>query len=612
MWQWLTLRFRLIVILLLCVTIPILITGKFMMEQAESALMAEKRNKLFGYARLLDNYLTGTYDDILHRAGAQDKDRLTKIKVLNEALRDYTDEVAASHPGLGIGYYSKELDAILTYGPSAEFADTVGQSIFPGHQGYVVMETGQEMVQIGELVRGPIMNCMVPIIREGKVIGYIWSNELLEDIDTQIAAMENKIYDTIIIGLLFALLIAYFLTSSIAKDVESIKKGLKLLHKNRTYRLPPLQAELGEIAAAINDMSEALNRMKYHTECIVTSSPNGICTLDKNGIVTIYNKAKEKITVIPAREAIDKHYKHVFANWPDIISILENAYTGELYQNKEMIIQAGQKQIPILFTTTALLDHDGQSMGLLVLIRDLTESKKFDEQVRRADRLIVTGELAAGIAHEVRNPLTAITGYLQLLAVDFPPEDPRREFTEIITREIDRLNNLIDQLLYFSRPLPPNFIVSDLNQVIQETLTLIAAPIYRERIQIQLNLAEDLPKVKIDQVQFKQVLINILLNALQAIQGSGEITVTTSYDPDSGNLCTEVRDTGCGIPPELLPRLFDPFFTTKEKGTGLGLAVADRIMEVHRGYLEVTSELNKGSSFLIYLPAYQEVKNQHA
>ena len=157
-----SIRFRLIVILLFAVTVPILLTSYFMTGQAESALLSEKEAKLYGYARLLDRYLEGTYNDILAKYDALEAERDVKIKVLNRALRDYTDEVASTHPGLGIGYYSKELDAILTYGPSDEYDHTVGQSIFPGHQGYTVMETGEEMVQIRDLVRGANMNCMVP------------------------------------------------------------------------------------------------------------------------------------------------------------------------------------------------------------------------------------------------------------------------------------------------------------------------------------------------------------------------------------------------------------------------------------------------------------------
>ncbi|MCR4442528.1 MAG: two-component system sensor histidine kinase AtoS [Peptococcaceae bacterium] len=604
-----TIRVRLIIILLFAVTLPIIIAGYFMTNQAEAALLNEKKAKLFGYARLLEKHLDGTYNDILAQKGALNKDRLTKIKILNEALREYTDEVALTHPGLGIGYYSKELDAILTYGPEKEFAHTIGQSIFPGHQGYTVMETGKEMVQIGKLVRGPIMNCMVPIIREGEIIGYIWSNELLADIEAQIGAMDKKVHETIIVGLFCALILSYFLTGTIARDVEKIKEGIKNLHKDMSYRFPPLRGEFGEIAKAINEMSEALTNMKQHTENIAASTPNGLVTLDRQGLVTIFNLAAERMTGIPAREAIDNHYRHVFHDWPEIINILDNAFRGELYQNNELSIKVNERQLPVLLTTSALLSARDEQMGILVILRDLTDTKKLEEQVRRADRLAVTGELAAGVAHEVRNPLTAITGYLQLLAIDFDHNDPRHEFTRIISKEIDRLNHLIDQLLYYSRPLPPQFLSADLNRVIEETLLLINNPAIRKNVTIKTKLTPGLPPVKIDLFQFKQVLINIILNGIQAIKDTGTVTLRTSYKPPSSFVCLQVEDTGCGIPPEHIPRLFDPFFTTKEKGTGLGLAVADKIMEIHHGYIEVESQAGKGTVFSIYLPAKAEVPN---
>lgn len=604
-----TLRVRLIIILLIAVTIPIIVTGELMMNQAENALLNEKKVKLFGYARLLDQYLQGSYNDILSQERALDTDRAVKIKVLNMALRDYTDEVARTHPGLGIGYYSKELDAILTYGSSKEYGHTVGQSIFPGHQGYTVMETGEEMVQIGDLVRGNIMNCMVPIKRNGIVIGYIWSNELMKDVDAQIGSMETRIYDTIIIGVFFALTMAYFLTGSIARDVETIKNGLKTLPKDMTMRLPALHGEMGDITRAINEMSWAMSSMKRHAESIAASTPNGLITLNTKGLITIYNKAAERITGISGKEAIDKHYLAVFENWPDIQDILNNAFHGELFQNKEMTITINRRQIPLLISTSALVNNINEELGTLVLMSDLTDTKKLEEQVRRADKLALIGELAAGVAHEVRNPLTAITGYLQLLGMDFSSDDPRREFTTIISTEVSRLNHLIDQLLYFSRPLPPLFIITNLNKVLQDTLLLLDNPGIRKKVLFRTVFSPGLPQVKIDVGQFKQVLINIVLNGIQAIEDQGCITIKSYQDPETGYVAVDIRDTGTGIPPENIPRIFDPFYTSKEKGTGLGLAVADKIMEVHRGYIEVSSEPGKGTCFTIYLPPSLEVSN---
>ncbi len=603
-----SLRVRLIVILLFTVTVPILFTGYFMMSRAETALLSEKEAKLFGYARLLDKHLEGSYNDILAREGVLNSDRDTKIKTLNRVLRDYTDRVASTHPGLGIGYYSKELDAILTYGPSKEFDETVGQSIFTGHQGYTVMESGKEMVQSGPLVRGTIMNCMVPIIREGEVIGYIWSNELLSDIEAQISGMENRVHESIVIGIFCALCLAYLLTANIARGVETIKNGLKTLQKNISYRLPPLKAEMGDIVEAINEMSDALKNMKTHTENIVASTPNGLITVNNQGIITIFNLQAERFTGVSARDIIERPYMEAFRPWSQLVEIFKNAFAGEPFQNKELTLSFQNRQTPLLITTSALLSANDEQTGILMIIRDLTDTKKLEEQVRRADRLAVTGELAAGIAHEVRNPLTAITGYLQLLAVDMQQSDPRHEFTRIITKEIVRLNYLIDQLLYFPRPLPPQFLTTDLHKVIEECLLLINNPAILKKVNIVTDFKDNLPPVKLDAVQFKQVLFNIMLNGIQAIKDSGSLFLRTCYDSTSSHVCLQIEDTGSGIPAENIPRLFDPFFTTKEKGTGLGLSVVDKIMEVHQGFIEVESEIGKGTCFSLYLPVQEEVK----
>ncbi|EGO62629.1 helix-turn-helix domain-containing protein [Acetonema longum] len=201
-----TLRSRLIFLTAIAVTLPLLGSEYYTTLHSEQALILEKQRKLFGITRVLDHYLQGDYQDLLQKYDKLSASREEQISFLNQRLRSYTDQVAASHPGVGVGYYSRDLDAIITYGPSDIYHDRVGTPISPSHEGRLVMQTGGERVQIGDLVRGPIMNAMLPIIRKESVVGYIWANELTADIQAEIDIMKKRVYLSVFLGILLSLL----------------------------------------------------------------------------------------------------------------------------------------------------------------------------------------------------------------------------------------------------------------------------------------------------------------------------------------------------------------------------------------------------------------------
>ncbi|SDF86513.1 ATP-binding protein [Sporolituus thermophilus] len=481
-----SLRSKLLLLMVIVVALPIVGAGYFMMVSAEDALVAEKQQKLFGAARLLDLHLTGDYEDILRRHGAQSASRETKIAVLNRELAKFTDEVARAYPGIGVGYYSRDLDAIITYGPSAVYADKVGLAIGDSHEGRLVMATGVPRVQEGELVRGAIMNAMYPIIRGGRVIGYIWANELTSDIAAQIGAMKRHIYLTVLFGLLLGIAGVVYVVKRLGSDIEAIKTGVLRLKHDLSEPVPVAGGEVGEIAAAINEMA-----------------------------------------------------------------------------------------------------------------RELAERKKLEAQVQRAERLAAIGEVAAGLAHEIRNPLMAVKGFAQLLKEDITPAE-QAEYSDIIVRETERLDRLIEQLLCFARPAATQVAPTDVKEVVESTLLLVDTKRRRSHIEIIRDLDGPLPPVLVDGEQLKQVLLNIILNAIQAIEQKGIIRV--SAKPAADVLHLTVADTGCGIAPENMGKLFDPFFTTKENGTGLGLAVAHRLVENWNGRILVESTPGQGSTFTLVLP----------
>jgi signal transduction histidine kinase len=240
------------------------------------------------------------------------------------------------------------------------------------------------------------------------------------------------------------------------------------------------------------------------------------------------------------------------------------------------------------------------------LYEDLKRSKSY---IRRADRLASLGTLTAGLAHEIRNPMVAIKTLTQLLPERLDDEEFRSQFLKIASGEVDRISSLVNELLDFARPSDPKWASEDINAILDGMILLVSTATKKKLITIIKNYASNLPSVQIDREQIKQVILNILLNAIDATSEHGNITVKTrSFIKPGGEPYVQIEftDTGCGIPGEHLEDIFNPFFTTKATGSGLGLSISNQIVQDHKGYIDVESQLEKGSSFFINLPVHQD------
>ncbi len=240
------------------------------------------------------------------------------------------------------------------------------------------------------------------------------------------------------------------------------------------------------------------------------------------------------------------------------------------------------------------------------LYEDLKRSKSY---IRRADRLASLGSLTAGLAHEIRNPLVAIKTLTQLLPERVDDEEFRNHFLNIAAGEVERISHLVSELLDFARPSTPKFEMEDVNSILDGMILLVSTESKRKNLHIEKEFTPDLPLIKVDREQIKQVFLNILLNAIEATPEGGKITIRTrSFLKPGGKpyLQIEFKDTGCGIAEENLEEIFNPFYTTKPTGSGLGLSISNQIVLDHDGYIDVESQRGKGSSFFINLPLNQD------
>jgi len=229
--------------------------------------------------------------------------------------------------------------------------------------------------------------------------------------------------------------------------------------------------------------------------------------------------------------------------------------------------------------------------------------RKTEAQLIRSEKLAALGQLAAGIAHEIRNPLTSINILIHSLTENLPTENSRWEDLKVIGEEILRINEIVDQFLRFAKPASPLFEKADLNPIFEETLQLLRPQIERGKITVKKEL-ETLPLMTIDKEQIKQVILNLLMNAIQSMPEGGELSISGRFSKDGYWVELTVEDSGVGIPPEDVDKLFDPFFSTKEGGIGLGLSIAHRIIDQHQGKIEVESNPGSGTRFTLSLPVF--------
>lgn len=597
-----SLRAQLMLILLPVVGLPVVATGYVLKVRGHATLVEEKRIHLEGVTALLERHLqqAGGFDGLLRQYGGPAGDSTAQVTYLNGRLRGYTDEVAQAFPEVGVGYFHRGLDAIVTYGPSPQYGHTVGQTIAQNHPGRGVMENNRMMTVSGDLVRGNIMNAMRPIVENGRVVGYIWANEFLDAIDEQASAMRVAVYSMTLFGFALSLAVVFFVIAQLTGKMAVIKQGLTRLRFDLRESIPPIKGEIGEMVDAINELARALLETRSMHDNILDSLADAVITVDAQHNVTYVNPAGCELFGCKADDAIGRPYITLFRSDAHFSSLLlDTLQTGREHRGIEIDYPLQHSTPHVLASTSLLYDGRGHQLGVVAIIRDVTKTFALQRQVAQNERLAALGGVAAGIAHELRTPLTSIRGFVQYLQGSTDPKE-WQEYGTIIIREVDGLNRIVSELLDLARPQPLRLEAVQLNKVVDEVLLLLPEEARRRGVEFICEFDSMLPDIQADKGQLKQVLLNILLNAVQAISGAGQVRVTTQVA--DGRVAVRVTDNGCGIPEAIRKQIFDPFFSTKPNGTGLGMAIARRIVESHQGSLAVESVEQQGCTVTLTFP----------
>jgi len=273
---------------------------------------------------------------------------------------------------------------------------------------------------------------------------------------------------------------------------------------------------------------------------------------------------------------------------------------------READVRIGEKMIPMEIIAAALRDDSGDSPGKILLFRDISELRRLQEEVERNRRLASLGSLAAGIAHEIRNPLSSIKGFATYFKERYRQNAEDGRIADVMVNEVERLNRVIGQLLEFSRPVNLQRRESALPELVRRAITVIEPETGKAAVRIRMEVEPDAPPVRVDPDRFHQVLLNLLLNAVQAMEGGGTLTVSAG-PAGEGRVRIAVSDTGKGIASGDMNRIFDPYFTTRPTGTGLGMAIVHKIVEAHGGEIRVESEPGRGTTASVFLPTGEEM-----
>jgi two-component system sensor histidine kinase AtoS len=583
-----------ILMAILMVLVPTLSIGYIVETEGRSAVLSEKEKKLSAVVHLLDQALGDRFSHFTTLS------REERIQALNAELSPITERITQAFPGIGAGYYNKALDAIVTYAPSALYQNNVGVTIAADHPGREVMRSNAPLVFSGRQVRGDILNSMIPITRDGDVLGYIWANELTEDIQRQAWRMDVRIIAVLAAGLLCSLLLIVLFSRRLGANIDIITDGLSTLAQKTPAQLPNLPGELGQISRSVNALAQTLRETKTLNDLIIENAADGVIAIDRQGDVTTMNPAAEMITGYTLNELVGRPYATLFSDPHFASPVLDTLAHGTEHLAQEVSFPARDRTIELSVTTSRIHNPNGELIGALVIFSDLTARKETQRRLAQTERLATLGELMAGVAHEVRNPLTAIRGYVQIIRqqTSLPVH---QEYLSVVLKEIDSINRVIQQLLDFSRPRQSQWQQVLLNSLIEETLILVQTSGVQARIAFNVEQDKGLPAIVADRELLKQVILNILINAVQAINARGEIRIRT-WQYSATQQAVTIEDNGCGIDLALQKKIFDPFFTTKASGTGLGLALSQRIINAHQGDIHVASMPGCGATFTLILP----------
>jgi len=352
----------------------------------------------------------------------------------------------------------------------------------------------------------------------------------------------------------------------------------------------------------------SLSRIKAFSDNVVEHMPIGLVALDDQRRIAAFNNTAESVLQLSHRRVIGEDAETVLP--PELCTELKCPEIQNEVIEKEIDRTVGDgKIVPLEIGASLLEDENSTSLGYVILFKDLTEVRLLRREIERSRRLASVGRLAAGVAHEIRNPLSSIKGFATYFKERYQDIPRDQQTATIMIQEVDRLNRVVSQLLEFARPVDIKPQPTNLIHLIDDSIKLVENQADQKGITIKTGISSQVPEIMIDPDRLNQVLLNLYLNAIESMDNGGELKVELSSNSETSGIDIKISDTGCGISPEDLLKIFDPYYTTKSSGTGLGLAIAHNIIEAIGGQIMVESHPDRGTTFRVTIP--DPAKDEH-
>jgi two-component system sensor histidine kinase AtoS len=436
--------------------------------------------------------------------------------------------------------------------------------------------------------------------------------------------------------------VAALVARRIARPMRKLAEGAAAISRGELNQriLPASSDEIGQVAIAFNHMAsqlfqqrtaletahadlrshfEKLADLKSYTDSILESLTSGIITVDLDGRVVTMNAAAELLTGLFAAEATGRYCTEILSHSPEVVEILMEslASRARVASTSLMLGRRNGTALPIELSTAPLAGADGKDLGVVGVFKDVTVVHELEAQLRRSDRLAALGTLAAGFAHEIKNPITSLRTFTRLVSRKYNDERFRQTFERVVPRELERINGLVERLLELARPTRLSLNPVQLPGLLERVLELYANQIETKQITVLREYAHDLPTIRGDAEHIYQAFLNLVANAFEAMSTGGRLTLRAGWSDDRDwlpssrraperSVKVEIGDTGTGIASSETDKIFNPFFTTKEGGTGLGLALVHKIIEDHGGRITFRSSAGVGTTFRLLLPVLGE------
>jgi len=391
-------------------------------------------------------------------------------------------------------------------------------------------------------------------------------------------------------------------------DAQFLTAGLPDFSPDRVDNL--ITGPLARFLKGLVCQLQELRQKQEINAGIINRATDAIVTINEDHIIIGYNYGAEQMFGYTREEALGQ----------DLNILIPPPYKEEHRDYVRRYVATGEARLIGKHARLTALRRDGREFPMSIsfsvaeirdnlyftgIIRDITEYKEMEERVLQTERLAAVGRMAAGVAHEVRNPLSSIKGLALLLKGKFAPDSRESETANLLIQEVERMNRTVSELLSFARPAPLHVQEVLLRELLTDTLRLIASDTENSGIVTRLQMAEDLLPVAGDPDRLNQVFLNLLLNAVQSMAQGGELMASAQNNREEGTVVISIRDIGCGIARENLSQLFYPYFTTKTGGTGIGLAISQKIISDHKGTIRIDSALGQGTTVIVELPAFR-------